>query len=790
VVKKIAVAVALTLVSLNLWAQKFVSISGYVTDAKSGENLPNASVQIEGSSLGVNTNTYGYYSLSVKPGTYNIKASYVGYSSNVQEVNAAKDVKLDVQLSPRTQNELEVVAKGKRKDVNVKSSQASIHQISVEAVKKLPVILGEVDILKTIQLLPGVKNGGEGSSGFYVRGGGPDQNLILLDDAVVYNTGHLFGFFSIFNSDALKNVTLIKGGMQAQYGGRLSSVVDVNMKEGNTKEFKVDGGIGLIASRLSIQGPIVKDKASFIVSGRRTYGTELLKLVQPNNERLQGFNYYFYDFNAKVNYKISDNDRLYLSGYFGDDVFGFQNAERTFSARIPWGNRTATARWNHLFTNKTFLNTTVVYNSYNFTFAGGQENFSVQLKSGIRDWNIKSDLDWFAGRGHNVKAGIQSIYHRFQPSTISGTSDSVALEPQNPVMKYAIESAAYVQDDWDINDRLRINIGLRYSHFAHLGPYTKYVKDNGQNIDSTVFANGEIAKTYGGLEPRFNARYVLSKTSSIKASVTKGYQYVHLITNNGTTLPTDLWVPSTLLVQPQRAWQYSAGYFQNFRDNMFETSVEVYYKSMANQLEYRESYTPNNNNDPEYEFVRGTGESYGAEFFINKTKGRWTGWIGYTLSYSTRLFPDLNGGARYFTKFDRRHDISITSTYEINKKWTLSNVFVYSSGNWITLPADLVALNNGIIAQYDKLNNQRLPAYHRIDMGAIYTPNPSGLNKKGNKKRFTSTYAFGVYNAYNRFNPYIIYPLITGTVASGVNYSLRAVQIFPIIPSVTWNFKF
>ncbi|MFM2387150.1 MAG: hypothetical protein RL660_1907 [Bacteroidota bacterium] len=786
----LGLVMALMVCSVN--AQNLPSISGYITDVNTGESLPNASVQIEGNSSGVNSNNYGYYSLSVKPNdTYNIKVNYPGYVSQVIPVQVGtKDVKQDVKLRVQAKSTGEIMVTTKRKDVNVKTTQSGVHQLSIETAKKLPVILGEVDVLKTIQLLPGVKNGGEGSSGFYVRGGGPDQNLIMLDDAVVYNTGHLFGFFSVFNGDAIKNVTLIKGGMAAQYGGRLSSVLDVSMKEGNNKEFKVDGGIGLIASRFSVQGPIVKDKASFIVSARRTYGTELLKALQPNNERLQGFGYYFYDLNTKVNYKLGPKDRLYLSGYFGDDVFNFSNNTNTFGARIPWGNRTATLRWNHLFTNKIFVNTTAVYNRYDFSFVGEQQDFRVQLKSGIRDWNIKSDLDYFAGKGHNIKAGVLSIYHRFQPSTISGGSDTAALDAVNPVTKYAIESAAYVQDDWDITDKLRVNFGLRYSNFNHLGPYTKFTVNNGQNIDSTTYGSGEIVKTYGGFEPRLNARYTTGPTSSVKASVTRTYQYIHLVTNNGSTLPTDLWVPSTLLVQPQEAWQYSAGFFKNFKDNMFETSIEVYYKKMKNQLEYREGYTPNNNNDPEYDFVRGTGESYGAEFFVNKIKGKWTGWIGYTLSYANRTFPGLNGGLRYYAKYDRRHDISITSTYEINKKWTASGVFVYSSGNWITLPTDLVNIENTLVAQYDVLNNRRLPAYHRIDLGAIYTPNPSGLKKDGSKKKLTSSWAFGVYNTYNRFNPYIIYLDIGGSTAAGVEAKVKAVQIFPIIPSVTWNFKF
>jgi CarboxypepD_reg-like domain/TonB dependent receptor/TonB-dependent Receptor Plug Domain len=777
--KKISLCVWLFIASWTMTAKNF-TLSGYVTDAKNGENLQNASVQILDKNIGVNTNTYGYYSLTLAEGDYKVKVSFIGYESMEQDVTISANKKLDIKLSPRNVMQKEIIVRSKkRKDENVKTTQVGVHQLSVENIKKLPVILGEVDVLKAIQL---VKNAGEGSSGFYVRGGGPDQNLILLDDAVVYNTGHLFGFFSVFNGDAIKSVNLIKGGMPANYGGRLSSVLDVNMKEGNNKNFRVDGGIGLIASRLSVQGPIVKEKGSFIICGRRTYATELLKVVLPNNERLQNFGYYFYDFNAKANYKLGENDRLYLSAYTGDDVFNFTNAEKTFGARIPWGNRTATLRWNHLFNSKLFVNTTAVYNKYDFEFGGSQQGFNVKLKSGIRDWNLKTDFDYFANK-HTIKFGAISTYHRLQPSTFSGGSDSVALDPVNPVVKYALESAAYVQDDFDATSWLKINAGLRYSNFLHLGPYTKYVKSNGVNIDSTTYAENNVVKAYGGLEPRLNMRFSLDKTSSIKTSVSRNLQYIHLVTNNGSTLPTDIWVPSTVLVQPQKSWQYSAGYFKNFNDNMVETSVEVYYKDMRNQLEYREGYTPNNNNDPEYEFVVGRGWAYGAEFFVNKTKGRWTGWLGYTLSWTRRQFDKLNSTEPFLAKYDRRHDISLTSTYELNKNLTLSGVFIFSSGNRVTLPTNLTIQDQTLIAQYDVLNNQQLPPYNRLDLGAVWVPNPTSTRK------VKSTWTFGVYNVYNRFNPYIIYLDASGNVNQSQSIKIKAISVFPVIPSVTWNFK-
>jgi hypothetical protein len=781
--KKVLAFLVFSFVSMAAFAQATFTISGYVLDAKSGENLPNASVQIVGTNKAVNTNNYGFFSISIKPGTYTIKVTYIGYESLEKSIKVDKNIQQNLELSTRQNIQKEIIVKGKRKDANVKTTDVGMHQLSVESIKKLPVIMGEVDVLKAIQLLPGVKNGGEGSSGFYVRGGGPDQNLILLDDAVVYNTGHLFGFFSVFNGDAIKNVTLIKGGMPSNYGGRLSSVLDVNMKEGNNKNYKIEGGIGLIASRFSVQGPIVKNKGSFIVCGRRTYATELLKLVKPNDARLKNFGYYFYDFNAKANYILSEKDRIYLSTYFGDDVFKFTNAENTFKAKIPWGNRTATFRWNHKFNDKIFANTSVVYNRYNFEFSGAQQGFNVSLKSGIKDWNLKYDMDYFTAKGHNLKFGVASTYHNFQPSTVSGSNDSVELKPINPVLKYALENSAYALDDFDLTSWCRINAGLRYSNFIHLGHYALYQKQNGINVDSIIWGTNQIVKTYGGLEPRMNARFTLNKSTSVKTSIAKSYQYVHLVTNNGSTLPTDLWVPSTKIVQPQSAWQYSAGLFKNFGDNMFETSIEAYYKNMNNQLEYRENYTPNNNNDPEYDFVQGRGWAYGTELFINKTRGKFTGWIGYTLSYSKRKFTELNSGNTFLAKYDRRHDLSVVMSYELNKKWNFSSVFVFSSGNRITLPTSLINIDNTLLQQYSILNNAQLPPYHRLDIGAVYTPHPNST------KRLKSTWTFGVYNSYNHFNPYLIYLDLTGTVSTGIDLKLKAVQIFPIIPSITWNFK-
>lgn len=772
---------------LTFAQDKKCTVSGYVRDQSSGENLPGANVGIMELKRGVNTNNYGFYSISVQPGKYSLKISYLGFEPQIITLEIDKDVVLNIELLPKNVIQKEIVIKDVRKDNNVKSTEMGMHQLSMENVKKLPVIMGEVDILKSLQLLPGVSSAGEGQSGFYVRGGGPDQNLILLDDAVVYNTGHLFGFFSVFNGDAIKNVTLIKGAPPANYGGRLSSVVDVTMKEGNNKKYQVEGGIGLIASRLSIQGPLLKNKSSFMISARRTYVDALVKPFVKSTSSFKGSGYYFYDLNAKANYIVSKKDRLYLSGYLGKDVFTFRNKERTFSVNVPWGNKTATLRWNHEFNNKLFLNTTVTYNDYNFTFSGGQEAFKVKFYSGIRDWSGKFDFDYYSKFNHNFKFGGTYTYHTFTPSTVSGEASGVEFKPDQTFRKYAHEMGVYALDEFDLGSKIKFNIGIRYSRFMQTGPYTRYTFDqNNVKSDSTTYGAGEIAKSYGGFEPRFNVRYTVTETSSIKLSAAKTYQYLHLVTNNGSTLPTDIWSPSTYFVKPQMAWQYSAGAFKNFFDNKVETSVEVYYKDMHNLLEYREGYVPSSLRDVDYDFVFGNGYAYGAEFFINKTKGRLTGWLAYTLAWTYRKFDKLNGGERYLAKYDQRHNISFTSTYELNKKWTISGVFVFGSGNRVTLPTSLYSIDNQLYQEYSKLNNYALPPYHRLDLAAIYTP------RAASTKKLKGSWTFSIYNVYSRQNPYLVYLDVQGGVSSanGVQLKVKQVSIFPILPSITYNFKF
>ncbi len=784
---KFLIALLLTFVIASpILAVNNVTISGYVRDGKSGENLPGANIQIVSLKRSVTTNNYGFYSISIPNGEYIFKISYLGYDTKEEKINLTQNKSNNFELLPKTKQTKEVIVRAnKRKDENVKSTEMGMHKLSVESLKKLPVILGEVDVLKALQLLPGVNSAGEGQSGFYVRGGGPDQNLILLDDATVYNTGHLFGFFSVFNSDAIKNVTLIKGGMPANYGGRLSSVVDVVMKDGNNKQYQVDGGVGLIASRLSVQGPIKKNKSSFMVSGRRTY-VDVFTAFAPKDNPIRNSGYFFYDLNAKANYKFTDKDRVFLSGYFGKDVFKFQNKEKTFNVQVPWGNKTGTLRWNHVFTNKLFMNTTLLYNDYNFKFVGKQQDFKVTLYSGIKDWNLKSDVDFFSKFGHNFKGGASYTYHTFTPSTITGqTSDSVQFNPENVAKKHAHEIGVYLLDEFDLGKHTKINAGLRYSNFIQIGPYTQYkYNGNDQKYDSTVYAKNKTVANYGGLEPRLNIRYELKDASSIKISVARTYQYLHLVSNNGSTLPTDVWSPSSALVRPQEAWQYSGGYFRNFGNNTFETSIEGYYKTMNNLVEYRAGYTPNNIRDVDYDFVFGSGKSYGTELFINKIKGKWTGWIGYTLSWTKRNFKALNNGEDFWAKYDQRHNVSFVNSYELNKKWSFSAVFVFGSGSRVTLPTELYYIDQTIIQNFGKLNNYSIPPYHRLDLAAVYTPQ----SKKA--KAYSSSWTFSIYNVYSRQNPYFLYLDSQGSLSGqGVQLKVKQVSIFPIIPSVTYNFK-
>jgi len=521
-----------------------------------------------------------------------------------------------------------------------------------------------------------------------------------------------------------------------------------------------------------------------MISARRTYIDALTKPFISKSSEYYGSGYYFYDLNAKMNYKFSENDRLYLSGYFGRDKFNFKNSKRSFNTEIPWGNSTATLRWNHIFNRKLFANTTLVYNDYKFSLDGKQNSFHINLSSGIKDLTAKTDVDFYPVPEHKLKFGALYTYHTFLPNILTGDQDSVVFNPNNSTRKFAREYALYFQDDWELTNKLKLNIGLRYSVFQQVGRYTYFKRDaNGNKTDSTVYGPGQNVKSYGGFEPRATLRYSLNDNESFKAAITRNLQYIHLVTNAGSTLPTDLWVPSTIRVQPQISWQYALGYFKNFNEGMYETSLEAYYKTMENQIEYREGYTPSLK-DPEEEFVFGKGWSYGTELFINKVKGRLTGWVGYTLSWTWREFPALNNGLKYPSRYDRRHDLSIVGSYELNKKWKLSSIFVYSTGNATSLPERFYFVSGVLTQEYSRINAYRMKSYHRLDISATYTP-----QLKKNRK-YTSNWVFSIYNLYSRLNPYFIYYDQEGSASAGtLKVTAKQVSLFPIIPSVTWNIK-
>ncbi|MDR2009204.1 MAG: TonB-dependent receptor [Bacteroidales bacterium] len=778
---------------LVIFGQKY-TISGYIKDKSSGEELLGANVIVNEGKSGTSANSYGFYSISLPAGTYEISFSFVGYAEQKKTINLDSDKTLNIELENSAVVTQEVVVSSERSR-NVEDSRMSVTKIPIETVKTLPAFMGEVDVLKTVQLLPGVQAAGDGNSGFYVRGGGPDQNLILLDEAIIYNASHLLGFFSVFNADAIKDMEIYKGGMPAQYGGRISSVLDISMKNGNMKKFEAEGGIGTISSRLTVQGPIVKDKASFLISGRRTYIDLLIKPFTKKESLLRSSGYYFYDVNAKFNYRFSDKDRLYISAYYGEDVFNFKSNDAGFAMGIPWGNGMASIRWNHLFSNKFFSNTTFVASDYKFQTSiemTSDENsgtdFSFIQDSGIRDFYIKQDFTWLPNPKHNIKFGLEYIYHIFSPNSVSASLADMSFESVTKNKQYAHEAAIYIGDDFKINDRITLYAGVRGSIFNQVGPFTRYIKDEYylQTIDSVVYKKNESVALYHSIEPRVSIKVGLDKSSSIKASFMQNKQYIHLASLSASTLPTDLWVPCSDRLKPQMGRQYAIGYFRNFFNDHFEASVEVYYKDMYNLIEYADGALPGDevvqDNADNY-FITGDGNSYGIEFFIKKRTGSFTGWIGYTLSKTDRFFDDVNDGKKFPAKYDRRHDISVTATYTITEKLTASAIFIYATGNTTTLPASRYMIDGELTSEYGERNSYRMAPYHRLDLSLTWD------HKKTDK--WTSSWNFSIYNVYNRKNPYFVYFENSGTVKDGTfKTTAKQVSLFPILPSVTWNFKF
>ena len=768
---KIICIVLMQLMAHNAFSedQNKFTISGNVKDASSGEELIGATITIkELAGTGAATNAYGFYSIRLPEGNYTLIAQYIGYEPLVEKITLKQNEKIDFVINVKTSQLDEVVVTSTRKDENVTSIQMGVQKLDLKEIKSIPVLFGENDILKTMQLLPGVMPAGEGNSGFCVRGGGADQNLILLDEAIVYNSSHLLGFFSVFNSDAIKDMTIYKGGEPADYGGRLSSVVDIKMNEGNNQKYGVSGGIGLISSRLNAEGPIVKGKGSFSISARRTYADMFLKLSKDtlaNKSKL-----YFYDLNAKANYRFNDNNKIYLSGFLGKDVLGLGN-----SFGLDWVNVTATARWNHLFSPQLFSNTSLIFSNYNYNVSLSNTN-NLNILSRIQNFNIKQDFQYYANPDNRLKFGFNSTYYTVVPGTITANKNSVSLNN-----KYAWENTFYASHAVTLAKNIKTEYGFRLTSFSLLGPGNFYTYDAlGNTIDTTSYASGDFVKTYLKFEPRVSLTYTLSGKSSIKASYDRNSQNLHLISNSTSSDPTSLWLPSSNNVKPEIADQFSVGYYRNLKENKYEFSAEVYYKNLQNQIDYKNSARMSFNENIESQLLYGKGRAYGLELFFKKKYGRFNGWISYTLSRSEKKFNDINQGNYYPATQDRPNDLSLVGIFELSKKWTLSGTWVYYTGNAVTFPSGKYPIDGKVLNYYTERNGYRMPDYHRLDISATW------VNKKTATRE--SSWSFSIYNLYNRENAYSI--SFRQDPDNSTKTQALQTTLFKIVPSITYNFKF
>ncbi len=753
-------------------SQQRVTISGHVMDAKTGEDLIGATITIkEINGKGATTNAYGFYSLSLPAGQYQVTVQYMGYDAKTSSTSLTQATKIDFQLSPLTHILNEVEVSSHRQDENVTKTQMGMQKLSTKELNAIPVLFGEKDVLKAIQLLPGIKAASEGSSGFNVRGGASDQNLLLLDEATVYNASHLAGFFSVFNSDAIKDVSVYKGNEPAEYGGRLSSVLDLKMNDGNDKNFGVSGGIGLISSHLNVEGPIVKDRGSFIISARRTYADIFLKLSKDTT--VNKAQLYFYDINAKANYKIDDNNRIYLSGYFGSDVLGLKN-----TMGINWGNSTVSFRWNHLFSDRIFSNTSFIFSNYDYQIyldTGEKMN----IISRIQDYGIKEDLQFSISDKSTVKMGFNSIYHRLIPGAITDASANISIK--SLTNKNALDNALYISHQYSFTDRFSVEYGLRASLFSLFGPGNFYTYDADGNVKDTLsYGSHRVVKTYFNLEPRVTFNFQMNESSSVKLAYARNTQNLHLLSNSTSGSPTDLWIPSSNNVKPEIADQVSLGYYRNFSDNQYEFSSEIYYKNLQNQIDYKNGAQLMFNDNVESQITFGKGRAYGLELYLKKKYGKLNGWISYTLSRSERKFDGINDGNYFPAKQDRTHDISIVSIYNLNPKWNLSATWVFNTGNAVTFPTGKYQVDGQTMFYYSNRNANRMPNYHRLDLSATL------LAKKTAK--FESSWSFSLYNAYGRDNAY----MITFRDSKTDPTKTEAVQttLFKMVPSVSYNFKF
>ncbi|MGJ8714099.1 MAG: TonB-dependent receptor [Maribacter stanieri] len=783
--------------SFNSWGQQKFTLSGSISESSSNETLIGVTVAIPELNTGVTTNEYGFYSITLPEGTYTVLISYLGFEDIIQEITLTENRRIDFLLEEEAEQLDEVVVTENVEKMDIRKPQMSVNTLSIGTIKKIPVILGEADVIKSILLLPGVTNAGEGASGFNVRGGAADQNLILLDEAIIFNSSHLFGFFSVFNPDAIKDVKLYKGGIPARYGGRVSSVLDIFQKEGNSKEFKMNGGIGAVASRLLVEGPIKKDKAAFLIGGRASYAHLFLPLFDIDNTA------YFYDLNTKLNYRLNDKNNIFLSGYFGRDVFGIND-----SFVNTYGNTVGNFRWNHLFSDKLFSNLSLIYSDYYYGLKLDFVGFN--WNSGIRNFNVKYDLKHYATDKLQVNYGVNNVYYQFNPGKIEPSNAESGIVEEQLIQKYANEFAAYIDFEHRVTDNLSLGYGLRFSHFMRLGQDELNVYSNNNPVEFDPFlliykeaepidvinpSRSKSISNFSNFEPRASLSYTLNETSSIKASYTRLAQYLHLLSNTSSPTPLDVWTPSGPFTKPQLLDQYALGYFKNIKDGDYSVETEVFYKDVQNRIDYIDGANLIANNAIEQVILNGEARAYGLEFLLRKNEGKLQGWLAYTLSKSEQRTPGresttdngrsnietgINFGNWYNTPYDKTHDVSMFLSYDVNDKWSFSGNFTYQTGQPTNYPIGQFEFQDLTVPYYGLRNTQRLPAYNRLDLSATLSP------KKNATKKIKGEWIFSLYNVYNRRNAASI--SFRQNDDTGANEAVRT-AIFGIVPAVTYNFK-
>jgi len=791
IIKRISTFV-IFLTTFVSFSQERFTLSGTITDFKNNETLIGVNIYIPDLKIGTTTNKYGFYSLTIPAGEHQVEVKYLGYQDVQKTIFLDEDSKANFSLSENSEELQEVVIKSNRDKVNIKSPEMSINKLSISTIKKMPVVLGEVDVLKSILLLPGVTNSGEGASGFNVRGGGADQNLILLDEATIFNSSHVFGFFSVFNPDAIKNLKLYKGGIPARYGGRVSSVLDIYQKDGNSKEFHVNGGIGLISSRILAEGPLVKNKGSFLVGGRMSYAHLFLKLSEEQKDNAA----YFYDLNTKLSYKLNDNNSLFLSGYFGRDVFELNKIFRN-----TYGNSILNLRWSHLYSDKLFANLSLIYSDY---YYGLDLNFvDFRWDSGIKNYTIKYDFENYISDKFKLNYGLNGIYYTFNPGTIVPLGDEVTINPQQLDKKYALAVSPYIEAENQLSKKITVYYGLRYSMFYRLGSSTINLYENNNavvfNSDMQIYEKGEpigteyyrknnVIKNYNNFEPRFSFSYQLNDNHSIKASYNRMAQYLQLVSNTSSPTPLDVWMPSDSYIKPQIADQVALGYFKNFNDGAYSFETEVYYKKVKNRLDYIDGADLIANDAIEQVILNGRMRSYGLEIMFKKNEGKFNGWVSYTLSKSEQQTPGrtpeetgINNGQWYSSAYDKTHNLAITSSYNLNQRWSFGANFALQSGQPVTYPDSQYEYLGITVPGYGLRNENRLPAYHHLDISATLTL------EKNQKRKWKGEWVFSIYNLYNRQNAASIN--FRQNADTGNNEAVRT-SIFGIVPAVSYNFKF